>query len=157
MSGKRFRYALEPLRLTRQWALDELLTTLAACNGRVAEASAALRELRDQLEQARQEWLAGQVSGQTLALERFALLGRYLHDGATRKAAMERQLALLEQERDEAAVQVAGARRALDAVEEHRDGQRDAFRRLQGSADFKLADDHWSVLQAKGMEHELDC
>lgn len=155
--SKRFRYALEPLRLTRQWALDELLATLAQHNDAVAQASAALQQLRAQLEQARQDWLAGQAAGQTLALERMAVLGGYLHDGAIRVDAMARQLAALERQRDDTAAQVAAARRALDAVEEHRDDQRAAFRRAQGSEDFKLADDHWSVLQARGTEHELDC
>lgn len=154
MSGKRFRYALEPLRLTRQWALDALLTTLAEQNAGVAAARTTLDTLRAELEQARQHWLASQTGGQALALEQFALLSRYLHDGATRVAGMERQLALLEQERDDTVAQVASARRALDAVEEHRDGQRDAFRRAQSSGDFKLADDHWSVLQSRGEEHE---
>lgn len=156
MGGKRFRYPLEPLRLTRQWALDELLVLLAERNGQVAEASAALEQLKAQLEQVRQDWLAGQASGQVLALERLALLGRYLQDGAVRVAAMARQLAQLEQARDETAAQVTSARRALDAVEEHRDEQRAAFVRAQSSGDFKSADDHWSVLQARGMEHELD-
>jgi len=154
MSGKRFRYALEPVRLTRQWALDELLTTLAERNAAVAQASAALAALRGELEGARQHWLASQSGGQALALEQFALLSRYLHDGAARVTTMERQLALLEEERDETVAQVASARRALDAVEEHRDGQRDAFRRAQNSGDFKLADDHWSVLQSRGEQHE---
>ena len=154
MSGKRFRYALEPVRLTRQWALDELLMTLAGHNAAVAQADAALQALRSELEAARQHWLASQSDGRTLALEQFALLSRYLHDGAARAVATERQLAQLQEERDATLAQVASARRALDAVEEHRDGERDAFRRARSSGDFKLADDHWSVLQSRGEQHE---
>ncbi|SDF63971.1 hypothetical protein SAMN05428966_11867 [Massilia sp. PDC64] len=156
MSGRRFRYALEPLRLTRSWAVDELLAELAGYNERVAAQRAALDGLRAQLAQVRSDWLAGQTGGAPLRLERIALLARYLQDGGRREAEMAGSLAALETERDAVVARVAAARRALDAVEEHRGEARLAFLRARAKTDLDGADEHWSVLHGRRAEHESD-
>jgi|AraplaDrversion2_2_1032049.scaffolds.fasta_scaffold01997_5 flagellar export protein FliJ len=156
MSGKGFRYALEPLRLSRSWAVDDLLAELAGQNKRVAEQRDELNTLSEQLLQARRDWLAGQASGVALALERMALLSRYLQHGTNRQAGMQRQLDALEAERDDIAERLTAARRALDAVEEHRDEQQLAFRRERAGVDLKEADEHWNVLHGREREHDID-
>lgn len=154
-----FRYALEPLRLTRSWALDAALAALAAHNGRLAERHAALAQVLEQMAQARAGWLAAQAAqadDAALALGPMALLARYLQDGARRRHALECELAALESERATLAQAAAAARRALDAVEEHRDDARRAHRRARAEADLKTADDHWNVLHGRRAEHETD-
>lgn len=155
--SKGFRYALEPLRLARSWTSDEALAELASEQRNVALAREALDALLARLEQVRADWIATQASGAVLALDRMALLARYLDDGARQRAALERELATLEARRDAAAAaRAAAAQRALDAVEEHRDGQRLAFRRERANADLKTADEHWNALHGRKTEHELD-
>lgn len=154
--SKRFRYALEPLRLTRRWELDALLTGLADCHAQVRAQQQALDALDESLAQARGHWLAGQAEGSVLALESLALLGRYLNDGVARRHDLAQALAKLEAERDAAAQRAAQAQRALDAVEDHRDECHAGYRRMRAGGDLKLADEHWNVMQAKGREHELD-
>lgn len=151
-----FRYALEPLRLTRSWALDAALAGLAAHNGRIAERRAALEQVLEQMAHARAEWLAAQATGTALALGPMALLGRFLRDGARRRLGLERELAELESERVLLAQQAEAARRALDAVDQHRDDARRAYRRARAEADLKTADDHWNVLHGRRAEHETD-
>jgi flagellar biosynthesis chaperone FliJ len=154
--SKAFRYALEPLRLTRSWTVDELLAELASCNNHVAQQRGALDMLQAELAQLRSDWLAGQATGAPLALGRMALLSRYLQDGTHRQADMQRRLDLLEAERSEKAQQVVTARRALDAVEKHRDGEQLAFRRARANADLGTADDHWNVLHGGEREYDID-
>jgi len=151
-----FRYVLEPLRLTRSWALDAALAELAALNGHIAEQRAAHDEVLRQMAHARAGWLAAQADGAALALGPMALLGRYLQDGARRRLELERRLAALDGEREVLALQASNARRALDAVEEHRDGARRAYRRVRADADLKTADDHWNLLHGRRAEHETD-
>jgi flagellar biosynthesis chaperone FliJ len=154
--SKGFRYALEPLRLARSWTVDDALAELANEQRNVALACEALDALLARLEQVRADWIATQSGGAALALDRMALLARYLDDGARQRAALERELATLEARRDAAAARAAAAQRALDAVEEHRDGQRLAFRRERANADLKTADEHWNALHGRKTEHELD-
>jgi flagellar export protein FliJ len=156
MSSKGFRYALEPIRLSRGWAVDELLAELARQNKRIADQRSGLQALSAQLAQARGDWLASQASGVPLALQRMALLSRYLHDGSQRQADMQRRLDALEAERDDIAQRLTAARRALDAVEEHRDEQRLAFRRERAIVDSKEADEHWNVVHGREREHDID-
>jgi flagellar biosynthesis chaperone FliJ len=156
MSGKSFRYALEPLRLSRSWSVDELLAELGGHNERIAVQRRSLEALLEQLALVRSDWMSGQTNGAPLALGRMALLSRYLHDGARRQTEMKRRLDALETERDAAAQRLVEARRALDAVEEHRDEQRLAFRRARANGDLKAADEHWNVLHGREREHDID-
>jgi predicted nucleic acid-binding Zn-ribbon protein len=156
MSSTRFRYALEPLRLARQWALDALMTDLSRLNDQIAAMLLERQEVERQIADVREQWLAAQGAGRMLASTQLELTMRYMQDAARRKAQLSDQHAALEQERDGVVQQLAEARRRLEAVDEHRAEQRQAFERSRASGDFKLADDQWSILQVRRVLHELD-
>jgi len=147
MGGARFRYALEPIALQREWALDALLRELSDCNVELARRRADCDAEHARIAQAGQEWKALGRDGQLVQVERFALLARYLADRRQVLLELDRLQQEVQQRRDELIAGVAGARRALDAVEEHRDQMRKEFVRARLSGEFKDADDQWNVLQ----------
>ena len=151
MAAQRFRYALEPVLSQRQWTLDELQGDLAERNALLAQQRSACAGVREQAEQAEQEWKVLGAGRQTVSVDRFMVVSRYLADRHAQLRQLEQQATRLEQERDAVLEQLVAARRALDAVEEHRERMRAAFMAARLSGEFKVADDQWSVLQA-GME-----
>lgn len=153
MGAARFRYALQPLALQRQWALDDLQRELGACNAALAPCQAACDEVARQLAQAGHDWRLLADGQQPMSVDRLALVARYLAERRAHWQQLERERAQLEQERDAAIARVVAARRALDAVHEHRDQMRARFMAARLSGQFKDADDQWSVLQARGSGH----
>lgn len=147
MGSARFRYALEPIALQRQWALDALLRDLSERNGVLARRRAECDAVLGQAALAGREWRALGDGGEPVPVERFALLSRYLADCERRAHAMEGAIAQLGRERDVVIDQIAAAQRAVDAVEEHRGEMRQAFIKTRLSGEFKDADDQWNVLQ----------
>lgn len=152
----RYRYPLEALRLTRQWALDDALAALGEHLARLAARRRDLDALLGQLAQVRADWLAAQAGGAALALGQLDLLARFLADGTRRRLDIEQELAALEAERAAAAARADAARRALDAVEEHREGQQRAYRRACADAELKAADDGWNAQHGRKAQHEFD-
>lgn len=153
MSGA-FRYALEPVRLTRQWDLDALLLALEARNAALAMRQGELDALRLQTQDASREWRQLGQDAQLLSVDRFMLLSRYIDACRQRERSAEQQVAQLEQQRDAVIDEVMAARRALDAVEQHRDEMWLEYVRHRQSGDFKLADDQWGVLQTGKLKHD---
>ena len=146
-SNSRFRYALQPVLLTRQWELDALLQDLADINNRLAGCRQAVAQLTQQMQDVSSAWQAENAQGASLTPDRFALVTRYLGDLAAQRQQREQQLTAIEQQREEMIDRVAKARRALDAAEEHRDAELVKFNREQASGQFKDADDQWSNAQ----------
>lgn len=147
MGAARFRYALQPLLLTRQWDLEALLRELAGQNEAVARQEAALAALRARSALAADEWSAlSQASGH-LSVDRFSMLAAYLNDLAGLVRASALVLDQLNAERDLLIERVAAAQRAIEAIEEHRDAMQAKFVQLRASGDYKLADDQWNTLQ----------
>ncbi len=147
MSRARFRYALEPVLLTRQWALDALLLTLGEHNAAVAAQAALQAQTQARYEAAVSDWRALAATQQAQSVQTFAMNGRYLADLARQMRAEATQMDALSAARDEVVAQVVSAQRALEAVEQHRDEMRRQYLRKRVSADFKLADDQWNTLQ----------
>ena len=147
MGAARFRYALEPVALQRQWTLDALLRDLSDCNAELARRRAACDVVLEQLAQAGREWKALGAHGQAVQVDRFALLSRYMADRRRQVLEMEQLIAASQQQRQTLIAQVAQGQRAVDAVEEHRGQMRKQFIRDRLSGDFKIADDQWSVMQ----------
>lgn len=152
--GARFRYALEPVALQRQWAVDALQRTLGESNAALERQQAACEVVRQQLAQATAQWRALASSADGLTVERFARLAQYLAERRGRLQLLEQEAAQLEQARDAVSQQLLAAQRALDAVQEHRSTMRARFIRQRLSGEFKDADDHWSVLQAGKDKHD---
>ena len=147
MRRARFRYALEPVLLTRQWALDALLLTLGEHNAAVAAQAALQAQTQARYEAAVSDWRALAATQQAQSVQTFAMNGRYLADLARQMRAEATQMDALSAARDEVVAQVVSAQRALEAVEQHRDEMRRQYLRKRVSADFKLADDQWNTLQ----------
>lgn len=147
MGAARFRYALEPIALQRQWALDALLRELSDCNAVLAQRQSECDAVLAQVALAGHEWRALGGAGVPVGVERFALLSRYLADRRRQARTMEEAIAMLKRERDQMIDKIANARRAVDAVEEHRDDMRREFIKGRLSGEFKDADDQWNVLQ----------
>ncbi|ATQ74324.1 hypothetical protein CR152_07235 [Massilia violaceinigra] len=148
MSGARFRYALEPILLTRRWDHDALLGELAERNVAIRQQQEAIGALQAQSEQLALEWAGVCASGQALPVERFARTTRYLSQLAGQVRAEQAALAQLQAGRDELVDRVMASQRAIEAVEEHRDEMKAKFVQLRLSGDFKIADDQWNTLHA---------
>jgi hypothetical protein len=153
-SQSRFRYALQPVLLTRQWALDALLLDLNRINDDLRNCRQAFDSLQQEIGSVSLAWQAetGQASG--LTVDRFALVTRYMADLAQQKREQESLLAELEHERNLMIERVAKAKRAVEAAERHRDLMRVKFTRQQMSAQFKDADDQWSNAQTRILDYD---
>ena len=147
MGAARFRYALEPVALQRQWALDALLRDLGDCNYALAWRRAECDAVLAQLAQAGREWTAMGQPGQLLLVDRYALLSRYMIERQREAQALEQACSELTRQRDGLIDLVGAAQRAVDAVEEHRGAMRKQFVKARLGGEFKDADDQWSVLQ----------
>ena len=147
MSRARFRYGLQPLLLTRAWALDALRRDLADCNARVAQCRQRTDDLGRQVLAVDADWRTAVAGG--LAVDQFMAYLRYRTHLAEALAQEETLL------NDELAARVAlierfaGAMQALEAVEEHRDNEKAQFLRECAGNELKAADDHWGILQGR--------
>ncbi len=153
MSRARFRYALEPVLLTRRWALDALRLALGECNAAVAAQTALQVATRASLAAASDQWRMVAATQQAHSVQTFALNARYLADLGSQLREQTAHMAALGVARDAAIAQLMDAQRALDAVERHRDGMRQQYFQQRASANFKLADDQWNTRQTEGAGH----
>lgn len=147
MSRSRFRYALEPVLLTRQWAVDALLLTLGEHNAAIAAQASLQAATKASYDAAAGQWRAMAEAQQVQSVQTFAINGRYLADLAQQLREQDAHMAVLSAARDEVIAQVISAQRALEAVERHRDDMSRQYVKKRVSADFKLSDDQWNTLQ----------
>ena len=153
MKQGRFRYALEPVLLTRRWDLNALLLTLADHNDKVRALDAADAVLQERYLAASMAWqeVAGADGAQPV--QRFAMNLRYLADLGEQLRAHALKMQAQAQARDAVATQVVRAQRGLEAVEEHRANMQEQFTQKIRCVDFKLADDQWNTLQKRAASH----
>ena len=140
--------------LTRQWDLDALLRQLGDMNAECASAQQALELLCAQLAAAAAEWNGLSGHSGHLSVDRFQLLAGYMRDQDLQIKQARAALDVLLAEREALIDQVVLSQRAVEAVEEHRDGMRAQFVKLRMSGEFKIADDQWNTLQARIGQHE---
>lgn len=153
MAG-RFRYALAPLRQTRQWDLDALLRDLGELNAAIAAGEAKLAGLRGAMVEASAGWQRRCAGTAVIAVADFITLNRYAGDLAAQARAAELELAELGAQQDALAAQVAMAQRGLEAVDDHRDLMRAQFVQARLSNEFKDADDQWNTLKTGGSDDD---
>lgn len=148
MAGNRhFRYALEPMLLTRQWELDRLRTELGELNAAWTAQDGVVRTLLARQQASMAQWGGLGDSAQPLFVDRFVMLQRYIDDCA-RQARLEQQaLDALAQRRDALTDALGLAQLALEAVQEHREKMQAQFMQARLSLDFKAADDQWGMAQ----------
>jgi flagellar export protein FliJ len=147
LNGKRFRYALEPVLLTRQWSRDALLVELGNANSAVAEQVSKLEALEKELAVAATDSKANAAASAGLSVDRLRITTTYMRDLAARRNETKQRLTELEHERDELTQQLARSQKAVEAVESHKEESKLAFRKIQAAAAIKESDDHWSMLQ----------
>ncbi|HZV66979.1 MAG TPA: hypothetical protein VFG03_18940 [Telluria sp.] len=153
MNKARFRYALEPILLTRRWELDALMLELGDSNSALARQQNALDELDERIAIAQADWLGGHGAAGALTVERFARYSRYLDDLARLRGEAQVRVETLAAERDALVERVVAAKRGVEAVEQHRDDMKAKFVQMRASGDFKLADDQWNTLVARSVSH----
>lgn len=151
--GARFRYPLEPILLTRRWELDALLAELGEHNAALAAQASRVEQLQGELAAAGAEFKAVADSQAGLPVQRFLILSRYVGDVTLRLRGEQLELERLAALRDALAERVMAGRRALEAVEKHRDEMKTKFVQQRLSGDFKVADDQWNTLQAGMTSH----
>jgi hypothetical protein len=146
--GQRFRYALEPVLLTRQWDLDALRQELGAQNALIA----AQQQLVDQLQllqaAAGAQWQTMAAKSEGQSVDAFVLANRYMADLALQGRELDTQMLELVQLREALITQLVQAQRAVEAAEQHRDEMETQFIQQRLSGEFKQADDLWNTLQA---------
>lgn len=148
MGGHRhFRYALEPLLLTRQWELDRLRTELGELNAAWATQHQAVQALLSRQQESVAQWNGLGASGQPLYVDRFVMLQRYIDDGERQLRQAREALDALAERRDALTDTLRLAQRALEAVQEHRQKMQAQFMQSTLSLDFKAADDQWIMAQ----------
>ncbi|MYM32212.1 hypothetical protein GTP58_28145 [Duganella sp. CY15W] len=147
MAPARFRYALEPAALQRQWTLDALLLELSECNVALRQRHDEHGQVLAQLAEGRADWLAMSAPGQLLQVDRQRRLAGYLEQRQRTAAALAQACDALAQQREQIIAQIGAAQRAVDAVLAHKDQARAVFFKARLSSEFKQADDQWNVLQ----------
>lgn len=148
-SGARFRYALQPLLLTRQWELDRLRSELGELNVEWAAQHATVQSLLLRHKASMEEWAGMQGTAQILSVDKFVMQTRYIYDCGRQASTEQMVLDGLEQRREELAGRMHLAQRALDGVQEHREKMQAQYLQARTSLDFKAADDQW------GMSHKM--
>lgn len=154
MSGAVFKYVLEPVRLTRQWSLEALLGELGEHNARVALQESCVAGLEARLATSAEHWAVLTDPANTLTLQNLALLSRYAGDCAAQLAQACATRDEFARERDALSERVMQSRRALDALERHRDKQEAVFVQARMSGEFKLADEQWNTRQEGVSAHD---
>ncbi len=152
MSNRRFRYVLEPVLLTRRWALSELIAALSEQQAQIAALEADLAGIRARYALASDDWQNDNARA-SHTVDRFAMHARYLGDLATQRRQLELRMATLAAARVDLIVLLAQAQRSLEAAQEHRGRMKDRFEKERASAQFKLADDQWNTLQTGLANH----
>lgn len=152
MGNSRFRYALQPMLLTRQWELDRLRSELGELHAAWSKQNAALQVLLQRQQASMGEWNALGSSAQSLSVDSFVMLSRYIGDCARQAGAERQALDALEAQMEELTARLRLAQRALEAVEEHREKMQAQFVQAKVSLDFKAADDQWGMSRTRGEE-----
>ncbi len=147
--SRRFRYALEPILMTRQWALNALLLELGEQNEALTQAQNKLANLQGTVNTAYQQWQALTSASQGLSVDGFVMHNRYIADCLAQVKARQDEITKLNQARDELIEKVVAAEKAVEAVEQHREEMHAKFLQLRASGDFKIADDQWNTILAR--------
>ncbi len=145
---RRFRYALEPVLMTRQWDLNNLLVELGEKNEELAEEQNKLVNLQENVNTAYQDWRKLEGRQQGLSVEQLTMYSRFVADLLAQVAVMQSTIAELTTQRDELIDKVVAAQKAVEAFEQHRDEMKEKFMQLRLSGDFKIADDQWNTILA---------
>lgn len=146
---KRFRYALEPILLMRQWDVQAALSALGEHNARQRQHQQHVDHLQSLEEQAVAERTTLLTPGATLSIAQIARGTRYHTDLRTQIVAASARTKQLDREREELVARLTRFQLEVEGYEEHRRDMHERFERDQTSTDMKQADDQWNMLSAR--------
>ncbi len=146
--GQRFRYALEPVLLTRQWDLDALRQELGAQHALISAQQQLVERLQALQATANAQWQTMAANDEGQSVEAFVLANRYMADLARQGRELDAHMEELVNLREALIAQLVLAQRAVEAAEQHRDEMEMQFIQQRLSGEFKQADDLWNTLQA---------
>jgi len=141
--GKRFAYALEPVLLSREWALQDQLAELAARRQALQAAQQEQQRQSQGLLALQEQGRALMAPGTALRPEQMMLLRAALTAGARRSAEAGERLERAGQAYAAQLSEAGSARRALDVAQRHRAQAWQARRRELAAADYRDADESW--------------
>jgi flagellar export protein FliJ len=153
MSGRRFRYALQPLLLKRRWTLEARQADLAELNGLIQRERAALDGVRAEVEAARGQAQQLAVQDGLLSVDVLMLASRYLAQCEQRMQAQAAQVERLEDQRRALLDALYLAQRELDAMNDHRQREQAAFRQACQKEEYTELDELWNGRPGKGGLH----
>lgn len=154
MNRSRFRYALEPVLLTRTWQLDALMLELGEQNAAIAAQALVQADIQGRIARARAAWGEQTAGARYQSVDQFLLVTRYMGDLARQARDAASRMNELAAQRDGTIERVVLAKRGVEAAEAHRDAMRARFVQQRLSGDFKLADDQWNTIQAGAIIHD---
>lgn len=140
---KRFRYALAPILLTREWRRDDLMRQVAAAERAATKAQIALVAARTDTEAAMAAWSASCSPGQALMP---ALLQHHAHHAATRRAKqeqVEQDWHRLDQAYRTLQGELRQALHGVDALERHRDTAGQEYFQAALKVEYRASDEQW--------------
>ena len=149
-----FEYELQPVLLRRQWDLDALKLDLNKVNEALTRVTQESVELQRKAEAVGNEWKNQSLTSDNIVADRFSTVLYYLDDVARRLKEIEAKKAELDAARESIIDRIALAQRSLDAIEQHRDEMQERFMKQRMNIEFKVADDHWSMLQTNTENHD---
>jgi outer membrane murein-binding lipoprotein Lpp len=140
--SRRFRYALQPVLLTRRWHYEELQRELGDLNARQAQCAAALHKLRAQQAHGHAAWIEQARAPQEL--DAWLRQSAYFAAQQAKIAVLQAQMREFEQQGAELIGRLHLAQRALDGVERHRGQTEVGFLRRRMSKEYEQADEMWN-------------
>lgn len=154
MASKRFRYPLEPVFLTRQWARDALVADLSRINASISALRADQATLSREAGETATAWNKRSCARNDFSPDAYAVVTAYIRDRARQIAARQCTLDALDRDATAVAEKLAAASKALEAVEKHRERARQELDKASARADCKLADEQWSARPSCKDQHE---
>jgi hypothetical protein len=153
-NAKGFRYELQPVLLTRQWTLDQLFLELKQINGDLQRLQLACKELGEQSIKVGKEWRARSEGSQHIDVAAMTVMRCYMQDLSVQHASKQKELDDTQVQRNLLIDRIAAAKRAVEAIEAHKEKMQVAFDRVSVSNDFKISDDQWSNLQSYKAQYD---
>lgn len=142
---KRFRYALAPILLTREWRRDDLMRQVSVAERAAINAKDALVAARADTDAAMAAWSANCSPGQVLTP---TLLQHHARHAATRRARqeeMEQEWRRLDQAHRALQGTLQQALYGVDALERHRDAAGRDYFQAALKVEYKASDEQWNA------------
>jgi hypothetical protein len=143
MAGKRFHYALEPLRLKSEWDMDAAQRELAQVSEQVRAQQSAVDELTAAYNEAREGRRPATPQIAPLMLQLRSMEQAYLQQAAHRVLNASRRLDELSQEQQRSLQQTVKLHKYRDNLDRDRSQRQDEHRRSVDASIARDAEELW--------------